>query len=159
EQWLCVTMDQIFVFSSDPDARPFHVKMNEIEAIRATPVVGSGIVQIRSESTWFDLVRYSNRLKYTFDRVVRRLEQIRRGEEPLPEAQDAQDPQRCPKCDLMLEFPGEICPRCVDHAAALTRVIRLMGPYWKSATSMTVLLLVGVALDMVWPLLTRFLVD
>ena len=159
-QWVLATPGGVWVFSeSEPSEAQVSVRMGEVAAFRTVAAVGSGLLQAKVDGVWIDLARYSNRMKYWFGRLARRLDQLRDGQAIELEAEDEQDPRRCPTCGLMLQFAGETCPRCVDRGAALVRVFRLMRPYWRAATLMMALLLFGIGLSMVGPLLTRYLVD
>ena len=159
-QWLIVTAKGLWVFDETAlDGPRVAVEIDELEDVRSVSVVGSGLLQVKVDGLWVHLMRYSNRLKYTFGRVARRIDQLRKGERIELNEDDEHDPRRCRGCGLLLQFPGETCPRCVSSGAALTRVMQLMKPYWHQAVLMLALLLGGIALDMVAPLLTRFLVD
>ncbi|NJL31686.1 MAG: ATP-binding cassette domain-containing protein, partial [Phycisphaerales bacterium] len=94
-----------------------------------------------------------------FGRLVRRLNQWRKGEVILEDSADEVDPRRCSSCGLMLEFVGESCPRCINRSAAMRRVLELLRPYWLRASMMMAMLLLGIGLDMIGPRLTQFLVD
>ncbi len=159
-QWVLATPQRLWVYSEKAPADPIiALALNDVTEFRTLAVVGSGLLQARVDGVWVDLVRYSNRRKYWFGRLAKRLEQLREGESIELEPEDEHDPRRCPTCGLTLAFPGETCPRCIDRGAAVIRVLRLMKPYWPLATVMMVLLLIGISLDMVGPLLTRHLVD
>lgn len=156
KQTLRVDGERLEVRSEGALTRVFDLR--DVTGFRTAAVIGSGLLQARVEGVWLDLLRYSNRLKFNFDRAAKSLEQIRQGV-AASAATDEVDPQRCPSCGLMLEFAGETCPRCLDHGAALARVVGMIRPYRKTAVALFVLLFVGLVLDMAWPLLTRFLVD
>src|SRR5688500_1439021 len=119
----------------------------------------SAVIQYLEDGVWLDRIRHSNRLCHRYERVRRRLDQLLRSEPMMSETGDAADPRRCQGCSLMLEFPGELCPRCIDHGRAFARVLQIIRPYWRRATALMSLLLVGIVLDMAWPMLTRHLVD
>ena len=158
EQWLIATRTEVFVFDKSFGPEPFmRVPIREIERVRLLNAVGSGFLQGYVQGAWLNFVRFSNRLKYVFDQTLKQLEFLLHGEEVEPFA--VTDPQRCEKCGLMLETPGEVCPRCLDHGAALSRMTQLIQPYWRATMLLLGLLLIGIALDLAWPLLTRFLVD
>ena len=158
--WVIATPGTVWVIrESQPDVLLREIVVSDAEDFRTIAAVGSGLLQAKIGGVWIDIVRYSNRMKYWFGRLGRRLDQLREGETIQLEDEDDQDPRRCSQCGLMLEFPGETCPRCVNRGAAMGRVLKLMKPYWPAATIMIVLLLGGIGLDMVGPLLTRYLVD
>lgn len=159
-QWLVATSERLILL--DPRGGRIETTiylMSELEDFRTSPAIGSGLLQARIDAVWVDVLRFSNRLKFHFDRVAEQLRRIKRGEATGIEQEEVRDPHRCPKCDLMLEFSGELCPRCIDHGAALGRIIAMMKPYWRASALMMGLLLMGIALDLVWPMLTRYLVD
>jgi ATP-binding cassette subfamily B protein len=159
-QWIIATRDVVCVFDQGRPAAPrVNVAMEQIEEFRTIPAVGSGLLQAKVGGIWIDLIRYSNRMKYWFGRLARHLQQLRESGLVELGPEDEQDPRRCPKCGLMLQFAGETCPRCIRPGGAIIRVLRLMRPYWPWATLMMGLLLVGIACDMIGPLLTRYLVD
>ncbi|MBI3543522.1 MAG: ABC transporter ATP-binding protein, partial [Deltaproteobacteria bacterium] len=159
-QWLIATARHVMLFDPARGRNPACLYTTaEISDVRTIAAIGSGLLQLKIDSVWIDVVRFSNRLKFSFDRAAVRLGQLVRGEPVVPVTQDARDSHRCPKCDLMLEFSGELCPRCIDHGAALSRVLAMMRPYWRASAVMMALLVLGILLDLAWPLLTRFLVD
>lgn len=159
-QWLIVTRDNILVIEEESPFNIVHkISIARAQEFRSLGVLGSGILQARIDGVWVDVVRYSNRLKYSFTRVVKRLEQLRAGETITLGSEDENDPRRCKSCSLMLEFPGAACPLCAKQSAAFKRILQLLKPYWSAAAVMMSLLLCGLALDMVGPQLTRYLVD
>jgi ATP-binding cassette subfamily B protein len=160
-QWLLCTRQKLYVFDVARGIAPiFSIDLARVDEFRLMPAVGSGILQIRSADSYFDLLRFSNRLKFRFEQILKVLNRILR-KEILPDNLrfEAHDPQRCKKCGLMLEFPGEPCPRCLRRGTALWRIFRMMAPYRRAIFILSGLLLIGLVLDMAWPLLTQRLVD
>ncbi len=159
-QWVIGTQSGVWVVdAAKPEEIVTSVQYGEVLEFRTQAVVGSGILQAKVGEQWLDLARYSNRLKYSFSRVSKRLDQLRLKEPFKIEVEDEQDPRRCRTCGLMLEFSGEACPRCINRGAAVRRVFQLMRPYWGGAAIMMVLLLTGIAITMIGPQLTRYLVN
>ncbi|MCL5269300.1 MAG: DUF1854 domain-containing protein [bacterium] len=160
KQWLTVTREQVLVFSNGSQPRKlFALPIKDASEFRCQHVIGSGLLQVRVNGMYVDMLRYSNRLSDRFGKVARKLDRFLQGEPIVIHPEDEVDPRRCPKCSMMLEFPGDVCPRCVDKGAVLARMWKLMRPYRKAAVVMMLLLLVGISLDLVSPQLTRFLVD
>ncbi|MBK9120116.1 MAG: DUF1854 domain-containing protein [Phycisphaerales bacterium] len=160
ELWLVVTADRLLVVSHDEaTAVDLDMAIRAAEEYRTQGGVGAGLLQARVNGSWVDVLRYSNRRAYRFEKLARRLDRHAQGEplEVLPD--DGVDPRRCPRCGLLREGGGGGCPRCVNRGAVLLRMWGLMGPYRGAATGMMLLLVVGIALDLVSPQLTRFLVD
>lgn len=160
DQWLAATHKRLAV-SSNGQAPKILLSLDLAEAkeFRTQSGVGSGVLLAKVDGTYIDLVRYSNREAYRFERLARKLDQSVRGEPLEVTEEDERDPRRCAKCDLLLDQPGETCSLCVDRGAVLARMVRLMRPYAKAAAAMMSLLVVGIALDLVSPQLTRYLVD
>ncbi|MEI7634964.1 MAG: DUF1854 domain-containing protein [bacterium] len=159
-QWLVVTKDRVIVFSSgDHSESLFDLQIADATEFRCQSVIGSGLLQVRAGGLYVTVLRYSNRLADRFHKIARKLDRYLRGEPLVVMPGDDIDPRRCPKCDLMLQFMGDVCPRCVDKGAVLARMWTLMKPYRKYAIMMMSLLVMGIGLDLVAPQLTRYLVD
>lgn len=159
-QWLAVTDEDLLVISDGAEPKiATAMRLREASEFRAHNTIGSGLLQAKIGESYFDLLRYSNRCAFRFEKIARKLDRALHGDpiELFPD--DDVDPRRCPKCGLMLEFGGETCPQCVSHGRVLMRMWRLMRPFRKSAMTMMALLLIGIALDLVSPQLTRYLVD
>jgi ATP-binding cassette, subfamily B, bacterial len=156
--WLLCTRDELRVscFGKRPLLR---LRLADIEGFRCDARVGSGSVQALVDGLWVDVIRYSNRRAFRFERTVERLEQLRLGELLEPQDLAIADPLRCANCELMLGSPEETCPRCVNRGAVLLRMLRMLRPYRLQAVAMMALLGLGIALDLVSPQLTRYLVD
>ncbi len=160
QQWLVATADHVLVLSGGPTPELLcEVEFTKATEFRCEGVVGSGILQARVDGLFVDLLRYSNRLGDRFARVARKLERRTRGEPLFIDSKDDVETRRCRGCGIMLEFAGEVCPRCVNKGAVLARMWSLMRPYRKSAVVMMSLLVVGIGLDLVGPKLTQHLID
>ncbi len=159
-KWLVITAQRLLVISEEEPAEVVReIELNQVEEYRCQSVIGSGLLQVKVDGMYIDMLRYSNRMGDKFHKVARKLERFRLGEPIVLHPEDDIDPRRCPSCNLMLSFPGDVCPRCVSKGAVLARMWVLMKPYRGAALTMMALLMVGIALDLVAPQLTRFLVD
>lgn len=159
-QWLVATEDRVMVVGEEPPA-PVLVGfgLRKPTEYRLHTGVGSGILTARIDGIVVDVLRYSNREAYRFERVVQKLETLRTGGQLEIHYEDEHDPRRCEKCKLLLDQPGSACQFCVSRGRVLSRMLKLMAPYRKQAALMMALLLVGIALDLVSPQLTMHLVD
>lgn len=159
-QWLVATHKEVCVIDPKrPEDSFFTIDHSEAGEYRAVAVVGSGLLQIKVQGIWLDLVRYSNSMKYFFARVAKRLEQNRKGENFTLDEDDDLDPRRCSVSGIVLEFPGQVSPFAIKKSAAISRVVQLMWRYWPQASVMMGLLVVGVSLDMIAPRLVQYLID
>jgi ATP-binding cassette subfamily B protein len=159
-QWLAVTPEDLLVVA---DGRAPEVvlalPLRQATSYRAAGGVGSGLLQACVSGTYIDVLRYSNRRAFRFEKIARKLDRSLTGEPIEVHAEDQTDPRRCGRCGLVLEFIGDTCPQCVSRGAVLLRMWKLMSGYRGAAAVMMALLIGGIALDLVSPQLTRFLVD
>ncbi len=159
-QWLAVSNDELLVIEDGDPARVARsLPLRQPQEYRAWSGVGSGLLQARIDGTYVDLIRYSNRRAYWFEKVARKLDRALAGEPIEIHPDDHDDPRRCPRCGLTLECAGDSCPQCIRRGTVLWRMIKLIAPYRAAATGMTGLLVAGITLDLVSPQLTRLLVD
>lgn len=160
DHWLAVTPERLLVMSdgADPELQ-IALELKKASEYRIQSGIGSGLLQARINGTYVDLLRFSNRHAYSFEKVARKLDRAIHGDSIVVTPEEGVDPRRCRSCGLMLEFGGDSCPQCVSRGAVLMRMWKLMRPYRLSAVVMMALLLLGIALDLVSPQLTRYLVD
>jgi ATP-binding cassette, subfamily B, bacterial len=159
-QWVLANATTLWVFDEGvPDAPALTLAFSETQEFRTMAVYGSGLLQAKVGGIWLDIVRYSNRTKYHFGRLAKRLENLRQGKPLELTPEDEVDPRRCPVSGVILEYPGQLSPFAVKHGAALSRVMQLMRPYWPAAFTMMLLLIIAVALDMIAPRLIQYLID
>jgi len=159
-QWLVVTKDRLFVLTeTDPPQIAFSLDIRKATEYRVQSVIGSGLLQARVDDIFVDVLRFTNRHASEFEKVARKLDRYLQGDPIEIQPGEEEDPRRCSSCGLMLRFPGDICPRCVNRGAVLGRILGVFRPYWAVAALMMSLLLIGIALDLVSPRLTKFLID
>ena len=160
EQWLVVTDEKLLLLSDgDTPQIGFSLDFKEAKEFRCQSVVGSGLLQARVAGTYVDILRYSNKLADRFHKIARKLDRHLGGQPIEIHPEDDVDPRRCASCGLMLSFVGDACPRCVNRGAVLVRMLRLLSSHGRLAVVLMLLLVCGIALDLVAPQLTRFLVD
>ena len=160
EQWLVVTSERLAVVSGiEPAELLVSLVLKDVSEFRCTTTIGSGLLQARVNNMYVDVLRYSNRVADRFQKIGRKLDRFLHGEPLVIHPEDEVNPRRCPRCGLMLEFAGDVCPRCVNKGAVLARMWKLMQAYRWGALLMLGMVLVGICLDLVSPQLTRHLVD
>ncbi len=159
-QWLAVTHEKLVVCSNGSQPRKLlALDIKDASEFRCQNVVGSGLLQACVKGLWVDLLRFSNKLGDRFQKVSRKLDRYLQGEPIVIDAEDNIDPRRCPQCDLMLGFIGDVCPRCVNKGQVLARMWKILIPYRGTAMMMLAFVILGIGLDLVGPLLTRILID
>ena len=135
------------------------VPVTQIKAVRTWSGLGSGILQVRTDDAWVDLVRYSNAHAERFHRVSRKLDVFCTGGELTIHPDEKLDAHRCPTCQLRLTTATETCPRCVHKSQVLSRVWDILKPQLNWSILLCVLTIVGVAAELVPPKLQQHLVD
>lgn len=159
-QWLVLSGRRLVLLSEDEMPQVLHeLTVDEAETFRTHAGVGSGFLQARIGGAWVDVVRYSNRLAGRFVKLAAKLEAMGDGGEFVTRPEDEIDDRRCPGCGLALSFAGDVCPRCINRGAVLSRVWGLIRPYRGSASAVCALILLGVALELAPPKLQQYLVD
>jgi ATP-binding cassette subfamily B protein len=159
--WLCVGADRLAVVAEEgASARTGPTfPVSTPAAYRTQQGVGGGLLQARLDDIWVDLLRYSNRRAARFEKAARKLDRFLKGEPLAVEPGEDVGRRDCPRCALPIDDDAETCAHCVSRGAVLRRMWPLMRPYRRSMAGMTALLLLGIALDLVSPQLTRYLVD
>jgi ATP-binding cassette subfamily B protein len=131
----------------------------QIEEVRNRQGVGGGFVEALVGGVYGEVLAYSNGRSDIFHKAAKKCRMWVEGKELHIGVEDDEDPRKCPKCGLTLEFKGDICRRCMDQGKILQRVLRLMKPYAGYAAIMLLILLFVIALQMIPPRLTGALVD
>jgi ATP-binding cassette subfamily B protein len=159
-QWLLLCGRRLVLLSEDATPRLLHTwTVDEAETFRTHAGVGSGFLQARIGGVWVDVVRYSNSLAGRFAKLAAKLEAMRDGGEFSVRPEDEIDDCRCPSCGLALSFAGDVCPRCINRGAVLSRVWDLLRPYRGGVAVVCALILLGVVLELAPPKLQEYLVD
>ncbi len=135
------------------------LRRDGIKEIRTRQGIGGGFLEALVDGIYVEVLAYSNANADVFHKVAKKLQDWIADKDVAVTADDDFDPRKCPKCGMTLEFKGEICRRCVDRGAVLSRVLKLMRPYRGWAVLMFAILLTVVSLQMIPPRLTKFLVD
>ena len=135
------------------------LRREDVAEVRTRQGVGGGFLEALVDGVYVDILAYSNARADVFHKVARKLELWLEGQPVRVGPADDYNPRRCPKCGFALEFKGDLCRRCVNRGAVLSRVLGLMRPYASWATLMLGLLLIVIGLQMVPPRLVKVLVD
>jgi ATP-binding cassette subfamily B protein len=157
-QWLVVTSQLLCVVDDGSTELVLELSLDRAKAFRAYGAVGSGFLQADIDGAWVDLLRYSKGLSDRFTKVAKRLERLRKKEEHERSVEKI-DETKCPKCGMPLRFATDVCTSCIDRKALVGRVLDLVRPQLGNTVALFLLLLLGVALDLVPPKLQQYLVD
>ena len=182
-QWLVASRSCIQVIDETEASCLLRVGWEDIEEVRTTSGVGSGLLQIRTDSQWLDALRFSNAFGHRFHKVSRRLNawaeadlfddavvENLQSDLPFYTAQESTpetahraslsfDPPTCPSCNLRLDNKDSSCPRCLQRGQILQRVWQVLRPHWRGGLLLVLLTTLGVAAELVPPFLQMQLVD
>ena len=141
--------------------RPVRVDLtrDSIKDVRTRQGVGGGFLEVLVEGVYVEVLAFSNARADLFHKVVSKLKVWIAGTRPEVTREDDLNPRKCPKCGMTLEFKGDVCRRCINRGAVLSRIIRLMKPFAGWAIVMLAILLASIGLLMVPPQLTKHLID
>jgi ATP-binding cassette subfamily B protein len=116
-------------------------------------------VEAKIGGVFVEVLAYSNARADTFHKAAKKLADWLKGVAVHVGPEDDENPRKCPKCGMTLEFKGDLCRRCINQGAVASRVVRLMKPYAGLAGIMFGLLLCILSLQMVPPRLVGLLID
>lgn len=166
-QWLVANRAAISVVDVEDQTVINSIGWEDIEEVRTVSGVGSGLLQVKVDERWQDLLRFSNALAHRFHKVSRRLD-LWANDELLSDETVAKsledddlsfDPPKCPSCNLRLEKKEVSCPRCLQRGQILKRVWQVLRPHWRGGLFLMFLTAIGVCAELVPPFLQMKLVD
>ncbi|MDZ7330753.1 MAG: ABC transporter ATP-binding protein/permease [candidate division KSB1 bacterium] len=160
--WLIITDESVLGITPgayDPDHTVGPYPIHSLQKARIFKGVGSGFLQVRVQNFFINVIRFSNARREEFNRARIYLEDlIEKRNAPL-DIFKKRNPWFCEKCGLALPSQQAECLRCASQGGLLKRTLRMMRPYRLFVVLLLVMMLSGVALDLVPPYLTRILVD
>jgi ATP-binding cassette subfamily B protein len=155
--------DRVYTVALPTDRRPHPVRIaldrTAITEIRTRQGVGGGFLEAKVEGVYVEVLAFSNARADLFHKVASKLKAWVAAEAHPVTPEDDYNPRKCPKCGMTLEFKGDLCRRCINRGAVLTRVFRLLKPYSGHAVLMLLILLSSIGLLMVPPRLSKSLMD
>ena len=178
---LHVSLDGVSLHDKSSSSVFIAFEWSQIESIRTVAGIGSGLLQVRIENIWTDMLRFSNGLASRFHKVARTLKRMReviaektdetseivfaKGKEfSLREianelTRDSIDPPRCKACSLRLQTIDESCPRCMERGQIVRPILHLLRPHRRGAIFLCVLTILGVVAELIPPKLQQYMVD
>jgi ATP-binding cassette subfamily B protein len=154
EEWLVLGAYRLYVIADDQSPRrrySFH--LSEIEGIRAYPVVGGQVLEIRQGGKTYDVMHYTNAVADRFSLAVKLVESLIRN----PDMRQIVD--RLREEEKRLEEAKKTELSLSEKRKVVRRLLEMTKPYLRACIVMFVLLLIGVSVDLMPPYLTRILVD
>ncbi len=159
ERWLIVTSKKLLVYPAvnGDGKRPRTLSLHSIESAEIQPVVGGGVLMVRTKEGAHPLLHFSNSLSARFAEAAKGIQQLA-TDKPLNLSSDLK-PDRCPTCGRLLPDPHERCPFCVRYFAVIGRIVRYLKPYaWYTAFA-ALLTAMGTGLMLIPPAIYRHIID
>jgi ATP-binding cassette subfamily B protein len=170
-EWLVVDEEGLRVYVLSPVGAPvirFESPWSAIKSPQAETLIGGGALLLTIDGQTREILRYSNACQKEFSRVSKYLTEYvdylkSKSDGKTPEAPvlavDRELRQRCPNCHLLLPEGTQVCPACLHKGRVILRLAGYLRPYWVEALWITLLMFVGLILNLIPPYLTRPLVD
>ena len=156
-EWVIVTDKRLLIVPTTGLDGTADVPIEELTLVQTEALVGGGRLSIERKAQPTITVPYSSSLAEKFSEVARGLEQLRKREPFLINAQ--LDRTRCEKCGRLLPEKNGICPACIRRLATLQRIASYLKPYKRHALFLAVVSLIEVGTALIPPILTRQIVD
>jgi len=170
EEWLVVTEGKLRVFEPGNVGLPrLEMDMGSITGSEIEGLIGGGALLVTQGRETQQVLRFSNACQKKFSHVARYLQDLAQYREdrkngcekkPPPEIEHEKDEgTRCPTCRLLLPEGSNVCPACLNKGRVLLRIIKYLRPYWRETSFVWITMLIGLAIGLVPPYLTRPLMD
>ena len=156
-EWVIVTDKRLLIVPTTGLDGTADVPIEALTLVQTEALVGGGRLSIERKDKPTITVPYSSSLAEKFSEVARGLEQLRKREPFLINAQ--LDRTRCEKCGRLLPEKNGICPACIRRLATLQRIASYLKPYKRHALLLAVVSLIEVGTALIPPMLTRQIVD
>ena len=127
------------------------IPLDVLERLWIENCVGCNLLVGKWEEQEHCLLMFTHLQKRVVAKLVRAVEQMKRGEEP-DFAQEGEE--YCPKCGRMYpDRERKVCPNCMDKRNVLFRVFGYFKPYKLQFVFMMVAVICTSLLNLVWPYL------
>ncbi|MBI2193545.1 MAG: ABC transporter ATP-binding protein [Planctomycetes bacterium] len=158
--WVVVTRDRVLAIPANGEqATDNSFEIQKVSRFKIRSTIGSAFLQALVEGLPVDVARFSNARRERFSRLLEQLERLRQGESVSVDRVYENSELLCEKCGLPLPAPKAPCPRCIKQGAVFVRTLKMLRRYLVWVVILFALMLLGIALDMMPPFLTKILVD
>lgn len=159
-QWVVVTGDELLHFVVENGAAVLRERMPlaDITGAHVEPLVSSGLLEIKVNGKRRALLHFSNACAESFGLLVQYLERRAQGRPSEPRTHSDQR-RSCASCGRLLVDGQTFCPKCIKRGKVMRRLVGLAAPYWPQCLLIIGLLILGAAVDLMPPYLTKVLID
>jgi ATP-binding cassette subfamily B protein len=163
DRWFVATDRRLATFVADDGSAQVEkeVALDDIRRVRLRDFIGGGALEVETESSGVELVRFSrsvaplmSRAYYVLRRMIKEV-----GEEEGHRRGGGQRALRCETCGRALPRWSEVCPFCMQRGQLLARLLSYLAPYRGAAIIGFVLSIMLTVLNLVPVYVTRYLFD
>lgn len=162
--WLIVTTKFVEVYKQENGTNESYtlkksLSWDQIVEVKHQNLVGSGTLEVTTLNDIVVLLQYSNTYAREFNYVARALNKLvklnedERAEFVFRGSKDS-GKKFCEKCGRLIPEWSESCPACIDKGAILKRLFAYAWPFKNQLFLLTLLMLLGTALDLLPPYLS-----
>jgi len=157
--WVLVSSEKIISLPEKGKGAEVIVDLNKVESTRVYCTVGSAFFQARVGEVYIDIARFTNVLRYKFERLSVQIENLKSGKPVDNKMLQEPHPLLCKACGMPLRAEGAACPRCAKEGGLIKRLLSLIMPYMHWMVAIFFITAIAVGLNLVPPQLVRILVD
>jgi ATP-binding cassette, subfamily B, bacterial len=157
--WVMASPDKLISISEKGEGAAIVLDISKIETVRVYCTVGSAFLQAKVEGVYVDVARFTNALRYRFERMSTQIENLRKGMPVDNKVLQEPHPLLCKICGKPLRSEWSSCPRCAKEGAIITRLFSLIVPYIHWMIAIFVVTALAVGLSLIPPQLVKVLVD
>ncbi|MCM8785554.1 MAG: ABC transporter ATP-binding protein/permease [Candidatus Omnitrophica bacterium] len=156
---IVVTSDKLYIIPEKGFQEKLSFDLKRIEDFNIRQTVGSAFFQIKIDGSFIDIFRFTNANRYKFSRFITQIKNLKSGLPFSNEELNKSNPLLCSKCGFPLQTEESQCPNCLKQGAILIRVFSLLSEHIGWIFIIFFLMIIGVALSLVPPRITKILVD
>ncbi len=152
ERWLIVdrTHLRVLTLTAGKAHLDLELPLADIREVKADTFVGNGVFRVvLKDGRTLEALRYTVTQAPAFGAAARAMESYLKDEEPPESLGQDLVKKTCPKCGDPLPDDTNVCSKCVDSKAVLVRLLSYALPYRTKVIVVTVLMLLGTAMNLV----------
>lgn len=156
--YLQIAEDSLKVYEGQLNGQPpkIDLPLSDIQDPRVEPLVDSSALVVNRGDSRIELLRGSNRCTTLLYSVQHKLEAMLDGEGASVELEL---PRLCAKCNRPLPEDSDVCDACVHRGQTLLRLLAYLKPYKLQVASVTTLIMINAAMQIIPPYVTKVMVD
>jgi len=157
--WVLASKEKIISLPEAGEGETIVLDMPKVEAMRVYCTIGSAFLQAKMEGVYIDVARFTNVLRYRFQRMANQIDNLRQDKSVDNKILFEPHPLLCKTCGMPLRSEGASCPRCEKEGAIMMRLVSLIAPYMHWMIVIFIVTAVSVGLSLIPPQLVKILVD